>query len=151
MLKMLLVEQRQGTKEEFEMAANTAPVYALKGFVGQAVLLVGNTNLNVTGQLYDLASGAADGTRIDKLVVQAVSTTSAGMVRFFIYEPVADKHTLIAEVRVDAVTPSASVKAFAQTLDLLPNGIMLPQNVVLRASTHNSETFHVTAFGGLYS
>ncbi len=133
------------------MAANTAPIYALKGFIGQAVLLVGNVNLNGSGQLYDLATGAADGTRIDKIVVNAASTTSAGMVRFFIYDPTPDRHTLIAEVRVDAITPSASVKAFAQTLDLLPNGIMLPQNVVLRASTHNSETFHVTAFGGLYS
>ncbi len=133
------------------MAANTAPIYALKGFVGQAVLVTGNTNLNGTGTLYDIATGAADGTRIDKLVVQAAATTSAGMVRFFVYDPIATLHTLIAEVRVDAITPSASVKAFAQTLDLLPNGIMLPQNWVLRASTHNSETFHVTAFGGLYS
>jgi hypothetical protein len=133
------------------MAANTAPIYALKGTVGQAVLTTGNTNLNGTGQMYDVVIGAADGTRVEKVVVQAVSTTSAGMVRFFIYDPVADRNTLIQEVRVDSATPSASVKAFAQSLDFLPNGVMLPQNFVLRASTHNSETFHVTAFGGLYS
>jgi hypothetical protein len=133
------------------MAANTAPIYALKGFCGQAILLVGNTSLNGTGQLYDVASGAADGTRVDKVIVQAVGTTTAGMVRLFVYDPTADRNTLIAEVRVEAITPSASVKAFSQTLDLLPNGIMLPQNYVLRASTHNSETFHVTSFGGLYA
>jgi hypothetical protein len=133
------------------MAANTAPIYALKGAVGQVVMTTGNTNLNGTGQLYDVVSGAADGTRVDKVVVQAAGTTSAGMVRLFIYDPVADLHTLFAEVKVDAAAPGAAVKAFSQTLDMLPNGIMLPQNVVLRASTHNSETFHVTAFGGLYS
>ena len=59
---------------------------------------------------------------------------------------------LFREVPVTAATPSGTVQAFAAALSsaqdfgYLP--LVLPNGYSLRASTHNSESFAVTAVGG---
>ncbi len=131
---------------------STTPQYAATPKVGLANISTANTNRDGTGTIGTVLSAGASGTRIDRIVVIATSTTTAGMVRLFIHDGSAYK--LWREVPVSAVTPSASVATFyaamssnnAQDIGFLP--LTLPTGYSLRASTHNAESFNVIAIGG---
>ncbi|TFV34544.1 hypothetical protein E4K66_30730 [Bradyrhizobium frederickii] len=80
------------------------------------------------------------------IVIKAIVTTTAGMVRLYIYDGTNTR--LWREVPVSAITPSASVAAFASYLNLALEPLILPSGYSLRASTHNAETFNIVATGG---
>ena len=72
--------------------------------------------------------------------VVAAGTTTAGVVRIFIYDGAA--YFLIKELMVSAVTPSVSVEvANYEWVPTVP--ILLPTGYSLRASTHIAETFKI--------
>jgi len=126
------------------------PAYASAPRIGIGDLSAANTNRDGTGTIVSVFAAGASGSRIERVVVKATGTTTAGMVRLFIHDGAASK--LYTEVPVTAITPSASLKAFEETLEgvttpsLFP--LVLPTGYSLRASTHNAETFEVTAVGG---
>lgn len=128
------------------------PAYAATPKIGWAEISTGNTNRDGTGTIGTVFSAGASGSRIERVVVKATGTTTAGMVRLFIHDGANAK--LYAEVPVSAITPSSTVKTFEETLEgatmphLMP--LVLPTGYSLRASTHNAETFVVTAVGGDY-
>lgn len=98
-----------------------------------------NTNRDGTGTLATIFTAGSSGSRVDDIVIQAVGTTTAGMVRLFLHD--GTNARLWGEVPVTAVTPSATVQAF--TSSLLNQALVLPSGWSLRASTHNAETFNV--------
>jgi len=103
-----------------------------------------NTNRDGTGTLataYTAVSNAL-GSRIDRVVVQATGTTTAGMVRLFIANSGASAIRLIREIPVVAITPSATQPAFRVEV-VFDNGLILENGATLRASTHNAETFNI--------
>ena len=120
-----------------------------------------NTNRDGTGTLATVASGpvtlaaAGVGKRISRVRVKAVSTTTAGMLRFFISANNGANIFLIHEEPVRAIIPSATVASFSVEIEELA-GLVLPggngSNVqaILYCSTHNAEVFHVTAEGGTF-
>lgn len=128
----------------------TNPAYAATPRVGVTTISTANTNRDGTGTIGTVLTAGASGSRVDRVVVTATGTVTAGMVRMFLHDGATAK--LYCEVSVLATTPSASVKAFIDTLeavttpDLFP--LILPNGWSLRASTHNAESFNVTAIGG---
>ena len=113
--------------------------------VGIGALSVANTNRDGTGTIATVFSAGASGSRIDKAVVKATQTTTAGMVRLFLHDGATAK--LLTEIPVSAITVGANVPGFETVVDFL-GGLVIPTDYSLRASTNNAETFNVTAFGG---
>ena len=107
---------------------------------GVAQVTVANTTRDGTGTLATVYTAGQAGARIDSLLVQATDTTAAGMIRLFISDGSAN--LLIMELPVVAVTPAATIPAWCATVNF-PNGLVLQANWLLKASTHNAETFNI--------
>lgn len=102
-----------------------------------------NTNRDGTGTIGTVFTAGANGSRVDYVEIVAVGTTTAGVVRLYIYD--GSNYFLLREVLVSALTPSTTVAVFSAIIAL---DRVLPSGYSLRASTHNAETFKVTGFGG---
>jgi hypothetical protein len=123
------------------------PQYAAIPKTGIAAISTANANRDGTGTLGTVFTAAAgNGSRIDRIIVAATGTTTAGMVRIYIYNGTSSY--LYDEVTVDAVTPSSTVAAFRY--DNTNVNIVLPPTYSLKASTANGEAFNVIALGGDY-
>jgi hypothetical protein len=128
----------------------TQAQYASVPKVGIATISTANTNRDGTGTIGTVFSAGSNGSRIDAIDIQAIATTTAGMIRLFIHDGTTAH--LINEVPVLAITPSGTVPAWAAQLNtntmtqILP--IILPTGYSLRAATNNAESFKVIAFGG---
>lgn len=134
------------------MPANTSPIFTLTPKIGMAVIGTANTNRDGTGDMNTVITGGANGTRIHRITVKAIETTTAGMVRLYIGDDAGTPNIhLWREVSVTAITVSASVQGFSYVLTLTGEyALILPVNYTLRASTHNAEDFIVIAEGGDY-
>jgi hypothetical protein len=125
------------------MPANTVPIFTLTPRIQSARISTANTARDGTGSLSSVITGATDGTRIDRIVICATVTTTAGMVRLFIDD--GTNVRLWREVPVTAITVGASTAAFTSTIsspDSLPL-LVLPLNYILKAGTHNAEQIDV--------
>lgn len=123
----------------------SAGVYIGSPQTWHAALSAANTNRDGTGTIVDVTSGGASGSRIDKVRVSASGSTTAGIIRLFLYD--GTNNYMIKEIPVTAITPSASVAVFEAEWDA--DGLVLPTSSwKLRASTHNAEAFKVFAKGG---
>lgn len=124
----------------------TDPQFTVTPNVGQAALTAANPNRDGTGALVLGFTAGANGGRIDKIVVKATVSTTAGMVRAFLKNG-AGVAMLVTEVPIDLVTVSATVPGFEVVTDLL-GGLPVPAGWTLQLSTHNAEAINVTTFGG---
>ena len=101
-----------------------------------------NTNRDgSTGTYGTVHTAGASGARVDTLNISATGTTTAGMVRLFV------DTALIRELPVGAITPSGTQPAWSVDVEF-ENGLILAASTVLKASTHNAETFKVTITNG---
>lgn len=125
------------------MASN--PVFAVTPRIGITQVSVANTNYDgTTGTYADVIIGAATGTRIAEIVIQAAATTTAGMVRLFITNGVITR--MFDEVSVAAATVGASTKA--TRVSTTYNNLILPNaSWKIIASTHNGVAINVFALG----
>lgn len=130
------------------MAANTDPIFGLVPVSPVSVVSAANTGRDGSGTLVSLVTGDTDGTRVEGVQIKATGETTAGMVRFFIYD--GSNNRFFDEVVVSAITPGDAVKSFGWFW-VPPVPLVLPLNYVLKASTHNEETFHLTAIGADFS
>lgn len=113
--------------------------------VGQ--VSVANANRDGTGTVVTIFTAGASGSRVDAVTVEAIVTTTAGMVRLFLHD--GTNARLFDEIAVSAVTPSGTVAAFRQqNVYSLVQPIMLPNGWSVRAATNNAETFNVFVHGG---
>lgn len=123
----------------------STPTYATTPVIGQAQISAANTNRDGTGTIVTVIAGAVGGRRVSRIVVQATGTTTAGMVRIYLFDGTNTR--LYREMSVTAITPSATVQPFRGEL-ILPQEFALPSATwEIRASTHNAETFNVFAHG----
>lgn len=123
----------------------TRPSYTSTPFQDRADVSASNAGRDGSGTIVDIGGVApAAGRLIEKIVVQATATTTAGTVRLFVHNGA--NYRLWREVAVTAITASASVSAFrfAEVLDV---PLILPSGHKLAASSHNAETFEVWAQG----
>jgi len=145
------------------MATNAQ--YTKNARQASVVINTANTNRDGTGTITILWTAPAfvdatnpGGSRIERIVIQATGTTTAGMIRLFVSSDAlgntAANTFLYEEISVTAVTPSTTVQAYATSLQavtfqtLFP--IMIAPGSTLRVSTANAESFIVTAMGGDY-
>jgi hypothetical protein len=120
------------------------PAFAVTPRIGAVNVASANTNRDGTGTVATLITGASTGTRIAEIVVQARVTTTAGMVRIFLYD--GTTYRFFDEVAIAAATASASVKA--TRVSTLYSNLVLPNaSWSLVVSTHNAESMDVTALG----
>jgi len=134
------------------MAQGTTPIFAKPAVSDVAQVLTANANRDGTGTIATVATGSADGKRITNVHIKAIVTTTLGMIRFYYSADSGVTNRLIGEVVVAAITVGAGVSGFE--FDWVPPGGVL--NLVgttdmLRASTHNAETFNLHAIGGSYA
>ncbi len=128
---------------------NTTPVFIRTPKIGAVAISTANTNKDGTGTIGTVFTAGTDGSRIHRIVIEAITTTTAGMVRLYIYT--GSVYFMWKEISVTAATPSATVQAFISTTELFyEDALILPTSYSLRASTHNAETFNVIAEGGDY-
>jgi len=124
------------------MAAD--PAFAVTPRVAAVNVATANTNRDGTGTVATLITGASTGTRIAEIVVQARVTTTAGMVRVFLYD--GTTFYFFDEISIAAATVSASVKG--TRVSTAYNNLVLPSaSWSVRVSTHNAESIDVTAMG----
>lgn len=120
--------------------------------VGVSTISTANTNRDGTGTIGTVFTAGTSGSRVDRIIVEATGTTTAGMVRLFLHN--GTTAFLWREVSVSAITPSATVQTFSATqssnsaVDIGYLPLVLPTGWSLRASTHNAESFNVIAIGG---
>jgi hypothetical protein len=141
------------------------PQYAAVPLIGFGQISVANTNRDGTGTLVQIAVGRAPGTRVDKILIRATGTTTAGIVRLYhalsgltlaadgtVASYSAPTKRLIGEVSVTAITPSGTQKTFGNTGTegdwTPPSDLVLGQFEALYAAPHNAETFNVFVLGG---
>jgi hypothetical protein len=130
---------------------SATPNFLALPFSAAAAISAANTARDGTGTIVDVTGASpAGGRRVSQIVIQATAATTAGMVRLFLHD--GTNFRLWREVPVTAITPSATVAAFRQILDLVALGeeLQLPVNWSLRAATNNAEAFNVIATGGVY-
>lgn len=126
------------------MAKSSQPVMSRGPRMECVSIATANTNRDGTGTIGTLATAhATNGSWIDNIVIQAAGTTTAGVVRIYIYD--GTNYFLFWEQMVTAITPSATVQAFNAKLDFSQPGskLWLPAGYSIRVSTHNAETFKV--------
>jgi hypothetical protein len=125
------------------MALN--PEYATTPRSSQVEISTANTNRDGTGTIAQLIdSRGTIGTSIDRIIVKATGTTTAGIVRIFKREGTGTWQ-LFDEIAVTAITPSGTVPTFRAILNVSE---VLKTGDSLGVSTHNAESFIVHAFGG---
>jgi hypothetical protein len=121
-----------------------SPAFAVTPRIGATNVATANTNRDGTGTVATLITGAATGTRVAEIVVQARVTTTAGMVRLFLYD--GTTYRFFDEIAVAAATVSATVKG--TRVSALYNNLILPSTSwSLVVATHNAESIDVVALG----
>ena len=133
----------------------TSAQYTAQPILEYAQVSTANTNRDGTGTLVTVSTGpsttaaAGVGQRINRIQVDATGTTTAGMVRFFLSLDNGTTNRMIVEKVVTAITVGASTAAFRTEVPELV-GMILPGGgqALLRASTHNAETFNIIVESG---
>lgn len=128
------------------MAANTLPIFGLTPVIGQVSIAVANAARDGTGTIATLKTGTVNGSRIDFVVVKAIVTTTAGVIRLYIDDG-AGNIFLWDELLVSAVVPSGTAAAFR---GIIPVNVVLPSGFILKISTDKAETFRCFAHGADY-
>lgn len=124
-----------------------------------------NTNRDGTGSMQIAWTAPAftsdinpGGSRIERVLLQATGTTTAGMVRLFVSSDAAANTAantfLYEEIPVTAATPSTTISAWAASLQAVTYQTLFPiilgPGCTLRVATANAESFVVTVMGGDY-
>lgn len=122
------------------MTSSTAN-YAITPKAGAVLVATANTNRDgTTGTYTTVFTAGSSGSLIERILISAIQTTTAGMLRLWRHNGTAC--FLEKEIPVSAVTVGASTPGFAA--EYVPGRpIKLPSGWALKASTHNAESFHV--------
>ncbi len=123
----------------------SSPVFEAVPRLSSVAISTANTNRDGSGTVVEVIAGVAAGTEIRRVIVQATGTTTAGMVRLFLYD--GTNYRALREIDVTAITVGAATKAFRAEVAF--SDLILPSaSWKIVAAPHNAETFHVTAMGG---
>jgi hypothetical protein len=125
----------------------TDPIFFSTPKASMGAISAANTNRDGTGTLVTIVTAASNGSKVERIIIQATGTTTAGFVRLYIHDGTTAR--LFREIAVTAATPSATVAAFRAEVDCsVPSSLLVMQTgYSLRASTHNAESFNVIAIG----
>lgn len=124
------------------------PTYAVTPVIGFGQVTAANANRDGTGTIVSLITATAPGAQLYEVVVNAQVTTTAGMVRLYLYN--GTNYRLFDEIVVAAITVAAGVAGFRTTRRYANLILPLYSGSTywnLSASTHNAEAMNVWAFG----
>lgn len=134
------------------MPANTSPIFGLTPILTNAQVTTQNTTRDATGlNVVDVFTASGNGCRIDTIKIKATGTTTAGMIRIFLYDGTSTR--LFTEVLVTAITASATVASFESTLVLdstVNYPIYMKSGDIVKATTQVTETFNIEVQGVAY-
>lgn len=132
------------------MTVTSTPIFVQAPRVAVGSLSTANTNRDGSGTIAIVFTAGSDGSRLEHIDINAIGTTTAGVIRLFIYD--GSTAHLWKEILVTAVTPSTTVAVWSYSLDcsIPANVCVLQTGYSLRASTHNAENFRVHAYGADY-
>lgn len=116
------------------------PQFASNPVSAGVSISVANTNRDGTGTVATLLTAGASGTRVDEINVKARAATTAGMVRFWLYD--GTTYFFWRELLIQAFTPSGTVPAFEAAIGNI--GLILKPGWSIRCATNNAEPFDVT-------
>ncbi|BEV44427.1 hypothetical protein [Afipia carboxidovorans] len=113
-----------------------------------AIISTANSARDGSGVLATCFTAGAEGSKVERIIVQAIGTTTNGMVRLFVHN--GTSAFLWKEIPIVALTPSATVQAFRDEVDgsRPENILLLPSGWSLRAAPHNAESFNIVVIGG---
>jgi len=120
------------------------PQFAATVRTGAVSIGTADTSRTAPTNVGTLFSAGSNHSRVDEIDIVATGTTTAGVVRIFVYN--GSTYYLLREVLVSAITPSTTVAVFSNTI--IFSNLVIPSGYSIRVTTNNAETFHVTAFGG---
>lgn len=126
-------------------SSNINPIFTITPNIGIVTISVANTNRDGTGTFGTIISSGNNGTRIDRVEIAAIGTTTNNVVRLFLDNGSTKK--LEKEILVNAITPGTLTTVFLGTINY-PNGLVLPSGWFLDASTNASESYNIIAFAG---
>lgn len=118
---------------------STSAQYAATARAALGQVTVANTARDGTGTLASVFTAGASGSRIDDIYIAATGTTTAGVVRLFLFD--GTNNRLWQEILVTAVTPSTTQQVWNYAL--LNQALILPNGYILKGSTNNAETFNI--------
>ena len=110
---------------------------------GMALISVANSNLDGTGTIVNIITGASNGTLIDTITIKAIGNTTMGMIRLFITDG-STFTNLVGEINIPQKTVSSVDASFEKTIEV---SFMLKSGWILAASTQNAESFQIIAEG----
>lgn len=122
----------------------TSPNFAATPRVGAVLISTADTSRTSPTNVGIVLTAGSSGSRIDEINVVAMGTTTANVVRLFLFD--GTNYFLMQEVLIAALIPSASLPVVTYTTTY--NNLMLPSGWSLRATTNNAESYEVLAFGG---
>jgi len=122
----------------------TNPNFAATPRCSSVSISTADTSRTAPTNVGTLLTAGASGSRVDEIDIAAAGTSTANVVRIFIFN--GTTYFLLQEVLITAITPSATVAAFSTAITF--NSLVIPSGSSIRVTTNNAETYHVTAFGG---
>ncbi len=131
------------------MAAGTTPIYPATPKTWQGQVTAANTNRDGSGSIVTVVTGAANGSRIDRVRVKSTVTTTAGLARLWISLNAGTTWRLYTEISVSAITVSASTAAFESTY-LTPDLLLPDGSALLGATMEKAEATNFIAHGADY-
>lgn len=124
----------------------SSPSFAAVPRVGAATVSTADTNMVSPASPPNILTAGTAGSRINAVILQALGTTTPGIVRLWLFDGTA--YSLIREVPIAAVVPSAAVPAF-QTIVTFDH-FSIPTGYSLRASTTIAQAVRVIAMAADY-
>lgn len=121
----------------------TSPAFAVTPRIGSVSVATADSSYTAPTNVGTVLTAASTGTRIAEVVVKAVATSAAAIVRLFLYD--GTNYWLFDEVTVANATGSATVQQ-TRVLTTYSN-LVLPSGWSLRATISVSQATHVTALG----
>jgi len=122
----------------------TAPNFAATPRWSAVSIATADTSRTAPTNVGTVFAAGAIGSRIDEVTITAAGTSTANVVRLFLHT--GSTYTLLQEILTTAITAGAAQDSYTTTITF--NSLVLPSGASLRATTHASETYHVSAFGG---
>jgi hypothetical protein len=106
-----------------------------------------NTMLDGTGPMAELFVAGPSGSRVDKILIKALASTSSGVISIFMSD--GSDIRLVTQSTVDPVLPSTISTTFESVITT-SDIFSIPAGWSLLVSTTKNEYFTVTAFGWDY-
>lgn len=122
----------------------TNPAFAATPRIGAASAATADSSFTSPTNVVTVLTGASTGTKINEVVVKSAATSSAAILRLWLYD--GSTYWLFDEIAIAAVTGSATL-AQNRVSTTYSNLVLPSASWSLRASVSVSQTTHVIALG----